>query len=183
MSGKRSHNVSLWKTTELSVSKAKVKAWVWQFLGYQEGTGCNEGRRAIIAHSRHWEVTKACAELVSWPVFPNDSIQARVMPFSESLFTPSRSSPLFFLSHYLTLIFPMCPIFSHNHPHTYLWLGDLVMAFWPLKRVQCHFYLALHTSLQPQKTMIMPPGNIRAQAEAKSCKTFSSSWLEGWLKT
>lgn len=87
-------HVSLWKTIELRVRKAKVKVWVWQFLGYQERTGCNEGGRAIIAHSRHWETTKACAELVSWPAFPNDSIQAKVMPFTESLFTLFHLSPL-----------------------------------------------------------------------------------------
>lgn len=162
------------KNYRTEIRKAKVKAWVWQFLGYQEETGCSEGGRAVIAQGRHWETAKPCAELVGWPVFPNDSIQAKVMPFSESLFTLSHSSPLlFFLSHYLTLIFPMCLIFSHNHPHTYLWLGDLVMAFWTLRDSNATFTLSPPPHLySPKKQWLCPQEKLGLKQKPSPAKPF-----------
>lgn len=54
------------------------------------------------------------------------------------------------------------------------------------KRIHWHFHLAPTYLCSLKKQRLCPPGNIGAQTEAKSCKTFSSSCLSSlkwWLKT
>lgn len=90
------------------------------------------------------DTEKSQKHVQNWWAGQSSPMTALKLKWCPSLkaYSPSLVHPFFFfLSHYLTLIFPVCLIFSHNHPHRYLWLGDLVMALWPLRESKDTFTL------------------------------------------
>lgn len=121
------------------------------------------------------DTEKSQKHVQNWWAGQSSPMTALKLKWCPSLkaYSPSLVHPFFFfLSHYLTLIFPVCLIFSHNHPHRYLWLGDLVMALWPLRESNDTFTLPPTYLYSLKKQWLCPQGILGLNQKPSPAKPF-----------